>query len=185
MRRYLSSHFLALVVYLVVLVVFRGEWAFSFRFLVETLVLGLGLAVGVYMLFLDRVVYTFSYPKEQLSQYFVWYWKKKQYVSALALLDSRRSEQQKLTFRSALFMIIWVPLALFAVTSTPSLFGKGVVMGLMFHILYDAWRLQRMAPEKLNVRLFWQVKRQVGYEEQLVFLSVMTVIFALFSYWVS
>lgn len=152
-------------------------------FWVQGVMLTLGVLVGVYVLFLDRIVYAYSYPKEQLSQQFTWLWKQRKYGQALRLLDDRRSEQQKLTFRSALFMVVWVFLAFFALTSTASVFGKGVVMGLMLHVLFDAWRLQNMDSGRLNTRLFWQVGRKFSHEEQLVFLWIMTGIFVFLSTW--
>lgn len=143
-----------------------------------------GVVAGVLILFADRIVYTYSYPSAQISQQFAWYIKEKKYGSAFELLDARRLEQERLTFRSSLFMVIWVPLSFFALTSTTGLFGKGVVMGLMLHILSDAWRLQRVEPRRLHVRLFWLIKREIRDEERLVFLWTMTAIFVIFSFWV-
>ncbi len=143
-----------------------------------------GVVVGVLVLFADRIVYTYSYPGAQISQQFAWYIKEKKYLSALELLDLRRLEQERLSFRSALFMAIWVPLSFFALTSTTGLFGKGVVMGLMLHILMDAWKLQKTEPRRLHIRLFWLIKREISDEERLVFLSIITILFAGFSFWV-
>ncbi len=160
----------------------KGGW--SIDFWREMILFGSGVIIGVWLLFLDRLVYVYIYPQEQLSQH-VWYlWRQKRYGQALAILDARRSEQNRLMLRSALFMIIWVVLALFSLTSTLSWFGKGVVMGLMWHVLYDSWRLQRANPNKLTERLFWQIKKKVSTEEQLGFLTMVTVIFGLFSWWV-
>lgn len=185
MKRYVLSHIPVAVVYALLLFAVRGGW-WNFE-LGAILTWGwwvLGVILGVLILFLDRVAYTYAYPQEQLSRQFDWYIKQKQYFTALALLDTRRLEQERLTFRSALFMTVWVPLAFFALTSTASLFGKGVVMGLMLHILYDAWRLQKSDPRRLHVRMFWLIKREVSEEERLVFLWVMTVLFGIFSLWV-
>lgn len=184
--KYLSAHLPIVFVYsliLFVLMLIRGRVGLELSFLVDFVLLFLGVLIGTLMLFLDRVVYTYSYPQEQLSQHFVYLWKQKSYGQALALLYARRSEQQKLTFRSALFIGIWIPLAFFALTSTPALFGKGVVMGLMLHILYDSWRLQRMDPTRLNTRLFWQIGRPISHEEQLTFLWIISGLFMLFSFW--
>lgn len=183
MGRYLRSHFAVAIIYFLVVLVVGGGWSIDLGYLMMMGLKFLGVLVGVYLLFVDRVVYTYAYPGEQLSQHFVWYWKNKQYGNAFRLLDSRRSEQEKLTFRSVIFMAIWVPLAFFALTSTSVVFGKGVVMGLMLHILYDSWRLQRIDPEKLNRRLFWQVKQKFGREEQVAFLIVISVVFVWFSLW--
>lgn len=145
----------------------------------------LGVGIGVVMLFLDRVVYTYSYPGTQIAQQFFWYWKQKQYLTALTLLYDRRLEAERLAFRSSLFMVVWVPVAFFALTSTQTLFGKGVVMGLMLHILYDSWRLQKKDPRRLHLRLFWLIKREFSEEERLIFLWVMTAIFVIFSLWIA
>lgn len=186
MRRYIAAHLPVALIYSLLIVglnVLRNM-SFGVGELVRWGWFVVGVVVGVLILILDRLVYTYSYPSEQLSQHFVYLWKQKKWMQAMALLDSRRSEQQKLTFRSALFISVWVFLAFFAITSTYQMFGKGVVMGLMLHVLYDAWRLQKMDEGRLNTRLFWQIKRSVSHEEQLVFLWVVTGIFVLFSFWV-
>ncbi|HBD02311.1 MAG: hypothetical protein UX38_C0003G0030 [Microgenomates group bacterium GW2011_GWC1_46_16] len=185
MKRYVLSHVPMAVVYGLLVFVVRAEWSnLEWANIFPWGGWVVGVIIGVLVLFLDRVVYTYSYPGAQISQQFAWYIQQRKYGSALSLLDVRRMEQERLTFRSALFMAIWVPLAFFALTSTGGLFGKGVVMGLMLHILMDAWRLQRTEPRRLHVRLFWLIKREILDEERLVFLWVMTGIFGLFSFWV-
>lgn len=186
MRRYFFSHLPIVLIYSLILIGLSvlGGADLKGVFWLSSLILFLGVLTGVYLLFLDRIVYTFSYPQEQLSQQFTWLWKQKKWGQAMQLLDARRSEQQKLTFRSAIFMVVWVFLAFFALTSTAGIFGKGVVMGLMLHILYDAWRLQRMDSGRLNTRLFWQLGRNFSHEEQLVFLWIITGTFIWLSTWV-
>lgn len=185
MKRYIYSHLPVAVIYALIVFAIRSSWwNFELTILVSWLAWILGVIIGVLLLFADRIVYTYSYPGTQISQQFSWYIKEKKYLKGLELLDDRRLEQERLTFRSALFMVIWVPLSFFALTSTAGLFGKGVVMGLMLHILFDSWRLQRNDPRRLHVRLFWLIKREITDEERLVFMSVITAFFALFSFWV-
>ena len=186
MNRYIFSHLPIAFIYGLLIALVRGNWLpFELSEIGRWVLFAVGAVIGVLILFLDRVVYTYSYPEEQLSQQFAWFAKNKKGMSGLVLLDARRDEQNKLTFRSALFMAVWVPLALFSVTSTSSLFGKGVVMGLMFHILMDAWRMQKSNPARLNERIFWQIARPVRREEQVVFLTVVTAVFVWFSFWVA
>lgn len=180
MKRYLFSHLPMALGYGVVVFLINAGWSNPLSWILWVA----GVVTGVLVLFADRIVYTYSYPGAQISQQFAWYVKERKYLRALELLDTRRLEQERLTFRSALFMAIWVPLAFFALTSTSSLFGKGVVMGLMFHILADAWRLQKSEPRRLHVRLFWLIKREITDEERLVFLWIVTAIFGIFSFWV-
>ena len=180
MKRYVLSHVPMAIVYSLILFVIKTGW----NNYLNWIWLLLGVIVGVLVLFLDRVAFTYSYPGAQISQQFAWYWKEHKYLTALTLLDARRLEQERLVFRSALFMALWVPLSFFALTSTGSMFGKGVVMGLMLHVLADAWRLQRSEPRRLHIRLFWMIKRVVSEEERVVFLWIMTLIFMAFSWWV-
>lgn len=185
MIRYLRSHVPMALVYGILAALINGSWwPLAAQEFLSWSGFILGAVVGVLLLYLDRVVYTYSYPADQLSQQFAWQVKEKRWANALSLLDARREEQNKLTFRSALFIAIWVPLSFFAITSTAGLFGKGVVMGLMLHILYDSWREQRVNPARLNERLFWQIGRKVEKEEQLVFLYIVSAIFLFFSFWV-
>lgn len=170
---------------ILILLVRSGWWNFSSFDWQSWVMWIVGVVLGVLVLFADRIVYTYSYPGTQIAQQFSWYIKEKKYLSALELLDDRRLEQERLTFRSSLFMAIWVPLAFFALTSTTGLFGKGVVMGLMLHILADSWKLQKLEPRRLHVRLFWLIKREITDEERLVFLSIVTALFVVFSFWVS
>ncbi|KKU87097.1 MAG: hypothetical protein UY18_C0046G0002 [Microgenomates group bacterium GW2011_GWF2_47_9] len=186
MKRYVLSHLPLALGYGVLVAVIGGKWwPFEWRELLQWSGWIVGVCVGVLILFMDRIAYVYAYPQEQLSQQFLWFVKNKNWGRALSILDTRRAEQEKLTFRSAIFMGVWVLLALFAITSTSGLFGKGVVMGLMLHILSDAWRMQRMNPDGLNRRLFWQIKREFTVEERVVFLFILSAFFGWFSFWVS
>ncbi len=185
MKRYILAHLPIALGYALLITVVRSGWWSDITGLLDWIWWIAGVVIGVLVLFVDRIVYTYSYPGAQISQQFSWYIKEKKYLSALDLLDARKLEQERLTFRSALFMAIWVPLSFFALTSTTGLFGKGVVMGLMLHILYDSWRLQKTEPRRLHIRLFWLIKREITEEERLVFLWIITAIFVVFSFWVS
>lgn len=185
MKRYILSHLPIAIAYGLLIMAIKGSWLpFTVRELTGWGWWLLGVSGGVLMLFLDRVAYTYAYPEEQLSQQFTWFVKNKQFAQAFAVLDARRNEQARLTFRSAIFMIVWIPLAFFALTSTSAMFGKGVVMGLMLHILYDAWRMQKIDPEALNRRLFWQIRRTFSNEEKIIFMSILSAFFVWFSFWV-
>lgn len=186
MSRYFRAHLPMALVYALLIFALRSSWwQFDVLHILSWVWWVVGVIVGVLILFLDRIAYIYSYPTEQLSQQFLWYVGQKKYVSALSLLDTRRLEQEKLVFRSALFMVIWIPLSFFALTSTAALFGKGVVMGLMLHDLVDAWQLQRRDASRLNVRLFSMIRGTITPDEQLLFLWVMSFVFVLFSFWIS
>ena len=140
MRRYLVAHLSVVLAYMGLLMVFGlfgGIDLTSSGYWIGVGQLFAGVLVGVYILFLDRIAYTYSYPGEQLSQHFVWLWRQKRRREALALLDHRRSEQQKLTFRSGLFRGVWGLLGgpvwcIFLGCSWPWGFTKILVVGVRF-----------------------------------------------------
>lgn len=80
---------------------------------------------------------------------------------------------------SALFGAAWILLAGFALTSTVSYFGKGVIMGLGLHLLLQMWMKQSQDPLALNSQLFWQIKRPVSNLEQKWYLWIFTGFFIL------
>jgi len=137
--------------------------------------------IGWNLLVLDNLVFAyFTHPESQLADQMrlvlakdgPWAWCK--------LLFSPQ-KQERLAFRSLLFQLAWVLLAFFALTSTASFFGKGVVLGLGLHLLLEQWQLIRRDPQELNKRLFWQIKRAVSLTEQKYYLYLFTAIFIFLS----
>ncbi len=160
--------------YLLVVTILRWQWTWG--------LLGLwaGGLMGFALTYLDRLIYVYwLHPEDDLSQLIRDHLRQKRWKLALKEMYQRRNEQVKLTTRSAVFVMAWMPLALFAVTSTGSLFAEGLVMGLGLHILYDLWRDQQLDPRALNKKLFWQVKREVSMEEQKKFLYVFSGVLGL------
>jgi len=131
--------------------------------------------VGYWLLSLDRLVDVYvTHPETQLAHYIRYYIQKGNYRWAWQTLGQRKGEQTRLTFHSALFQVVWLVLAVFAITSTSALFGKGVVMGLGLHLLLNEWRDYIASPDRLRQWLFWQIKREVPAKEAKIFLWVMT-----------
>jgi hypothetical protein len=136
--------------------------------------------IGYWLLSLDRFVDVYlTHPETQLSHYVRYYIQKGNYRWAWTTLEQRKAEQTRLTFHNAVFQAIWVILAVFAVTSSPGLLGKGVVMGLGLHLLLNEWRDYIESPDRLRRWLFWQVQREITLKEQKLFLWGVTGITAL------
>jgi len=81
------------------------------------------------------------------------------------------------SFYSFLFQVAWFFLALFAVTSTSSLFGKALVMAIGLDLLLTEWQSQ--LKNNSFSWLFWQIKREISLKEQKIFLYLMTGLFSL------
>jgi len=139
--------------------------------------------VGWGLVVADRLVWVYwTRPQTQLSVQIRYLINNRKFKETWQTLMARKKEQTELTFRSALFQVVWVPLAFFAITSTANLFGKALVMGLGLHLLYDEWKDFRQSPELLRSWLFWQIKRSISLEEQKSFLLIMTGAFLLLSW---
>jgi len=145
----------------------------------QVLLLLAGGIFGWVIVWLDRLVYIYwSHPGTQLSQYARYYFKKKSWKAGINLMEQRKAEFKELTFRSVLFQASWVVLAVFALTSVASIFGKAMVVGLGLRILYEEWRDYLKDKETLKRWLFWQIKRKISNEELKWYLYGMTGIFA-------
>jgi len=144
----------------------------------QVLLLLAGGIFGWIIVWLDRLVYIYwSHPEAQLSQYARYYFTKKNWKAGINLMEQRKAEFKELTFRSVLFQVAWVVLAVFALTSVASIFGKAMVIGLGLRILYGEWRDYLKDKKTLKRWLFWQIKREISNEELKWYLYVMTGIF--------
>jgi len=180
MRRLVVSHLRVLIIYLIVLTILRWEWPGTWRALFDLVGLWIGAFIGMALLNLDQLVHVyFMRPQEQLSQQIQSLVKQKKVREAAQTLLIRRGEQYHLAFRNGVFALVFIPVLFFAITSTSSLFGKGIALGVMVHFLYDAWRDQLTRPQFLNSWLFWMVSREVSLEEQKTFLWLLTGAFGL------
>ena len=139
----------------------------------------LGGIIGWNLLVFDVAAYIyFTHPeglmagnfRQILHQKGIWEWLK--FLFSVKVND-------KPALRSVLFLTAWVVIAFFAVTSTSSFLGKGVVMGLGLHLLLENWQLQIRDPQVLNSRLFWQIKRAVSMKEQTYYLYLFSFLFAI------
>ena len=102
------------------------------------------------------------------------------YKDALMLLFERREEQLYLVVRSIFFLAAWVPMTLFVITSTGSMLGTGLVMGIGLHLLYDSF-VDFKNMERLKWWLFWSVKRKVSDNEAKAVVWIFAGVFGLLS----
>ncbi len=89
-------------------------------------------------MYLDHFIYAFFLnPTMEASQQAARLANSKKYAKALNTLLASHSQQDRLIFHSALFQIIFLIFSFFVVTSTRSLFGRGIVFGVLTHLLVD------------------------------------------------
>jgi hypothetical protein len=141
----------------------------------------IGGIMGMGLVWADRLFYVyFTRPHEQLSVHIQHLVKGRRYREALLVLKMRGHEQQHLTVRSVLFMGVWIPVALFILTSTASFLARGFVMGIGLHLLYDIY-IDWGNRQRLRDWLFWPVRRDVADSELKVVVGVYVAFFILLS----
>ena len=150
----------------------------------DILLAGVGGVIGWSLPWLDKLAYVYIlHPEVQVSQYVKFKIKQKQYKSAFETLNSRGGEFDKLTTRSFLFQVAWIGLAIFAISSVGSLFGKTLVMALGLRILAENWKLYLTEGQRLKSSLFWQVKREISNKELKWYMYGMSGLFLGLIWW--
>ncbi|MBU0572731.1 hypothetical protein KKH23_02665 [Patescibacteria group bacterium] len=87
---------------------------------------------------LDHFIYVYFLKPHELTSQRVGYMMGKRNLSkSFRLLAETRSERTKLVFHSGLFQLVFIVLAFLVVTSSGSLFSRGVVLAFFLHLLVD------------------------------------------------
>jgi hypothetical protein len=87
---------------------------------------------------LDHLVYVFfSGPQELTSQRVAFLWGRKEYKRIIELLYETRSERRGLIFHTIFFQALFLVLTFWIMSSSASLFGKGLVLSFALHLSMD------------------------------------------------
>lgn len=98
--------------------------------------LWLGGIVGSILPELDSFVYVFFVnPQELTSQRAIYLLKKRSFLETVKLLIETRFERTSLVFHSPSFILVSYLLLFWLVTSSGSIFGKGIVFAMLIHLL--------------------------------------------------
>lgn len=140
----------------------------------------LGMILGFVFVFMDRLVHIYYlHADDDLSLRFKRLVKDRKYLVAGELLLNEGWSQGNLVMRSVVFVIFWYIIAIFTMTSSINHFGRGFVLGIGTHLIYDMLHDFLTDGEKGLNRWFWQVKRVVELEEQKWFLGIALAVFLL------
>lgn len=175
-------HYSVIIFWLVLVSVLR--WNLHQPFLpqlVNLIFLWLGAALGTALFDIDHLVYTlFFNPQELTSLRIKKFLEQKQVKEAILLLADTCKERRRMVFHSVLFQLILVPFSFFVVTSTGSLFGIGLVMGLFLHSLVDQAVILRSSGGLGD--WFWQIKAEIPFKFQKIYYAGMIVFFVIFTF---
>ena len=173
LKREATSHLLVTLAWLGIVTLLRWSWHWNL------ILLWLGGLVGTFLLDIDHLLYTlWIYPQELTSIRVRNLIEQRRFKDALILLVDTHEERFKFSFHNALFQPILYVVCFFVLTSTGSLFGTGLVMAMALHLLKDEFSsLLRVGDEFTRKWLFWQIKTEVSFYNQKLFVVLMLLIF--------
>lgn len=88
-------------------------------------------------------------------------------------------QQEHSSLKNVLSQVVLVPLSLFVLTSSGSLFGTGLVLSILFSMLYRQWQ-EYQANGNIKSWL-WVIKSEIDQKTQQLYLAVMAGVFILLS----
>jgi len=140
-----------------------------------------GVFIGFWLLSIDWILHIFFVqPEAEFSKAVKEKWGQRKWRQAIAVFITTRQLQQKLITRSILFLVAYVVLALYVLTSTGSIFGSGIVLGIGLHFCLDLLNYRRDL-EKFHQHFLWQLKRRFSEREVLIMVGVFCTYFVLLS----
>ena len=132
MRRELALHFVSTLMLLILVVVFKRWFSFSYWPLV------VGGILGTFLPDVDHLIYVyFTSPQELTSQRVVSLVGQKEIPRTLSLLYETRGERRNLIFHSFYFQLLFWILTFLVISSSGSVFGRGLVAAFSLHLIVD------------------------------------------------
>lgn len=142
---------------------------FIFRFLqypLQFILLFIGLYLGFCLTLIDRLLHAlYVEPDDEFSKKVQHALSKNQYFQIFKLIWREGPfEQAGLISRSTIFMLTYMALAVYVVTSSNSVFGIGFVLGIGLHYCLDLI-LYHTNQQFFEEQFLWQIKRKFKSSE--------------------
>lgn len=132
MRKVFFIHFAFFVSVFILFSLFKGWLGFSYW------TFWVGGILGSIIPELDQLLYIFFInPQELSSQRVIYLFKNKNFLGAVKLLFETKSERHNLVFHSNIFLAVSGILFVWILTSSGSVLGFGIVLGLSLDLLLD------------------------------------------------
>ena len=178
LKKELRTYLLVVFIWLLAITLLRWSWQWGL------IGLWFGAFIGTFLINLDHFIYLFfTNPHELTSQRAQRLWEQKHLKELVILTFDTSGERIKLAFHNILFQLILFVLCLFVLTSTGNLFGSGLVMGMMLHLLRDeVGELLSKQEERLKKWLFWQVNFDISFNQQKLFVILMVLFFVVLNF---
>jgi hypothetical protein len=132
MKREIILHVGVWLAFFVVITLFRQYFSFSFW------PFWIGGILGTFLPDIDHLIYVyFLQPQELTSQRVNFLIDRNEVKRVISLLYETRNERRGLIFHTLFFQVLFLVLTFWIVTSSGSLFGRGVVLAFSLHLLVD------------------------------------------------
>lgn len=132
MKKEITNHIIFYFSFFLLVTLLKQYFSFS------SLFFWAGGLIGTFLPDIDHILYVFVFkPFELTSQRSVAYFKQRRYIEAMSLLYDTRLERKDLIFHTLNFLIIFGVLTFWVVSSSGSLFGRGLVLGFWLHLGVD------------------------------------------------
>jgi len=175
LKRKIEIYSAVLLVWLVAVTLIR--WRFTW----DLIPLWLGGFFGLAIYGLDHLIYFFwQEPEPSLVEKLRGLVVARRFKEILAFLVETAPNRTRLVGHSVIFQGVLVVLAFFALSSTASLFGKGMAMGLFLYSLINQGSL--LLNKKSLKSWFWQVEIKLSDNGEVFFYLSLVLIFLLFSW---
>jgi hypothetical protein len=131
-RKELLRHFLAAFVFITLVLLAKGWFELTY------LTIFLGGVVGTLLPDLDHLIYVFFLAPQELSSQRVGSMvAKRNFWEAVNFLAETRMERKELIFHTIFFQLLFIVVTFFVITSSGSVFGRGLVLAFSLHFLVD------------------------------------------------
>jgi hypothetical protein len=132
MNKQLALYYASFIVFFLLMSLARGWFSIAF------IVFWVGGAIGAILPDVDHFIYVYLLrPHEVTSQRAVRMMGSGKLLSTYGLLARTRNERTNLIFHTVLFQIIFFVFTFFVLSSSNSLFGRGIVLAFSLHLLVD------------------------------------------------
>lgn len=159
MRRELLVHFSFLLLLFVLITLFKKWIPTSLEAFLFYLPFWVGGILGTILPDLDHLIYVYYLrPQDLTSQRAASLIDQRQIWNSLDLLASTRNERTGLIFHTVLFQIIFAVLAFWVISSSGSMFGRGLVLAFVLHLVIDQF------VDLMKVGNLYNWFKQVGWQ---------------------
>ena len=132
LQKELITHFSFVIAFLALITLYKG------LFDVYYLSFWFGGILGTILPDIDHFIYIYVLkPNDLSSQRIASYVDKRDTKNAIRVLYESRLERKSLIFHTAHFQLIFYVLAFLVITSSGSVFGRGIVLAFSLHLLID------------------------------------------------